>query len=524
MKRQYGIRIIVSLVLLTAGTTGAYWNPVGSPLDGCRDHERFGKSLALSADGMRLAVGAPVQYNVPGCARVFEWDGTTWNKMGLDIIGQSMNDDFGFCVSLSADGNRLAVGAPSCEFSIPVLGFVRVYDWTGSEWVQAGSTIYGDHIRQLFGSGVFLSADGQRLGIGAPTQYGTSDQNGTTRIYDWNGSAWVQVGDDIIGAAHEFARISSMSADGCRVAIAVPGNDDSGTNAGCTRIYEWNGSSWDQIGSNIRGETEYDDAGKCHLSSDGNRIVVSAMNADSDELDVGSVRVFDWNGYTWEQQGSTIYGEAGRDRGECRALSPNGNRLIIASIYHKETGYIRVFDWDGADWIQTGEAIYGENVDDRCGGSVLSADGSRLAVASYNYSGSYPYGGRVRVFDGESPAPAAGGTRGTFFAGMPRTVRPGDTFKCSVTLANPGPKSYMDTPLFVVLECYGEYFCLPDFSAYSHYSVDLVPGSMTVHAVPAFVWPSGAGTGAAVFYAAMTDPDMTHLFGEASALSFEWME
>ena len=54
--------------------------------------------------------------------------------------------------------------------------------------------------------------------------------SGHVRIYEWNGSSWVQQGQDIDGeAADDYSGGSvSMNASGDRVAIGAGGNDGNG--------------------------------------------------------------------------------------------------------------------------------------------------------------------------------------------------------------------------------------------------------------------------------------------------------
>ena len=53
----------------------------------------------------------------------------------------------------------------------------------------------------------------------------------------------------------------SMSAAGDRVAIGAYKNDGNGTDAGHVRIYKWNGTSWIQQGQDIDGEAAGDFSG-----------------------------------------------------------------------------------------------------------------------------------------------------------------------------------------------------------------------------------------------------------------------
>jgi hypothetical protein len=75
----------------------------------------FGESVSLSADGTTVANGA--SYNDDsatnaGHVRVYDWDGTNWTQRGQDIDGAAYGDYSGFAISLSDDGDSVAIGAP----------------------------------------------------------------------------------------------------------------------------------------------------------------------------------------------------------------------------------------------------------------------------------------------------------------------------------------------------------------------------------------------------------------------------
>jgi hypothetical protein len=60
------------------------------------------------------------------------------------------------------------------------------------------------------------------------------------RVYDWNGSAWIKVGDDIDGeaASDQSGYSVSLSSDGSRVAIGAYFNDGAnGIGSGHVRVY-----------------------------------------------------------------------------------------------------------------------------------------------------------------------------------------------------------------------------------------------------------------------------------------------
>jgi len=166
--------------------------------------------------------------------------GSAWVQVGADINGQAADDRSGTSVSLSADGSRVAIGAPRNDGAGSNAGHVRIYDLIGSVWVQVGADINGQAADDFSGTSVSLSADGSRVAIGAPLNgVAGSDDAGHVRIYGFNGSAWVRAGDDIDGeaAGDQSGGSVSLSADGSRVAIGAQFNGVAGSNAGHVRVY-----------------------------------------------------------------------------------------------------------------------------------------------------------------------------------------------------------------------------------------------------------------------------------------------
>ena len=72
------------------------------------------------------------------------------------------------------------------------------------------------------------------------------------------------------------------------MAIGAPLNDGNGSNSGHTRLYEWDGTSWVQLGADIDGEAAGDQSGySVSLSADGSRVAIGARFNDGN----GSMRV-----------------------------------------------------------------------------------------------------------------------------------------------------------------------------------------------------------------------------------------
>ena len=96
-----------------------------------------------------------------------------------------------------------------------------------------------------------------------------------------------QIGSDINGetTGDQSGRSVSSSSDGTIVAIGAWYNDGNGTSSGHVRVYSWDGSNWDQLGSDIDGEAADDGSGwSVSLSSDGTIVAIGARKNDANGL------------------------------------------------------------------------------------------------------------------------------------------------------------------------------------------------------------------------------------------------
>ena len=79
---------------------------------------------------------------------------------------------------------------------------------------------------------------------------------------DWINYNYTQLGGDIDGeAAGDYSGWSvSLSSDGSVVTIGAIGNDDNGSNSGHVRVYRYDGSSWNKLGEDLDGEAAGDES------------------------------------------------------------------------------------------------------------------------------------------------------------------------------------------------------------------------------------------------------------------------
>jgi len=378
-----------------------------------RQGARFGYSLSLSQDGNTLAVGAVFEGSgakgingnqnddsVPqsGAAYVFTRSGGAWSQQAYikasntgeagagDDLGDG--DQFGFSLSLSADGNTLAVGAISEDSGAKGIngdqndnsqmqaGGVYVYARTGTAWSQqAYVKAANSDTADLFGYSVGLSADGNTMAVAAYDEDGSSrvingpyDRmrrgSGAIYVFTRTGAAWAQQaylkasnaenGDSMgysVAISQDGNTIAAGAADeDClKPGINPPGCDDdvkTDKSTGAVYVFVRSGTMWSQqafIKASNPGEDDWFGA-RIALSGDGNSLAVGAQVEDGGAQgingkpgdtaeDAGALYLFRRSGAAWSQQayvkGSNT--KAYDEFGSAMALSRDGTLLAVSA-------------------------------------------------------------------------------------------------------------------------------------------------------------------------------------------------
>ncbi len=375
------ILFFLAMILFCFNITAQNWEQLGNEINGLNMDDYFGTKASLSSDGSTLAVGAPYNDengNKSGQIRVFNFDGTSWSQKGNNINGVT-NFDNTTLVELSADGATVAVGSDG-NYSLKA----RVFDYDGSDWILRGSPISGPD-GELAGGDMSLSADGNRIILSYP---GNSSFTGRISIYEWNGTSWNQLGLDINGnaAGDKFGRHVKFNTDGNTFITGTEYFPNPTDLYGQIRVYDYNGSAWIQRGNNIAGNQQYAALGSSvDISDDGNTIIAGEPGFTNSGSRVGRTRVFVWNGTEWMPKGSDIEGVSDRDKtGAVVTINSTGNVMATKGLGGggSEQGNVRMFQFNGSDWMQLGQTIVGGNGDTIGYGLDFSNTGNIISIGN----------------------------------------------------------------------------------------------------------------------------------------------
>lgn len=191
---------------------------------------RFGQSVAISADGTRIAVGAPAAGNGLGRVLVYQRGGAVWtdrNSANLVLAptpaaGETVQR-FGETVDLDASGN-VVIGAPRTDRAGATdAGSAYLFDAAGVQ--RAALAAATPATNELFGSAVAIDAG--LVAIGVPGTGSTAGSNrGAVATWTFDGSVAtagaVLVASDAAGNARFGA---SLALAGDLLAIGAPGRN-----------------------------------------------------------------------------------------------------------------------------------------------------------------------------------------------------------------------------------------------------------------------------------------------------------
>jgi cysteine-rich repeat protein len=365
--------------------------------------DSFSFSLALSADGSTLAVGAFAEDSSAtgingnqasdastdaGAVYVFTRSGTTWSQQAyVKASNTNAGDEFGFSVALSSDGSTMAVGAIHEDSSATGIngnqtndlasnsGAVYVFTRSGTTWsqqayVKASNTEAGD----AFGSDVALSSDGATLAVGADGEdSAATGVNGNQADNSAGGS----------GAAYIFTRSAGVWS---QQAYVKASNPNSGDDFGHDLVLSSDGSTL-AVGASLEASAATG---------------INGNQADNSATFAGAAYVFARSGATWSQQAyvKASNTNAGDRFGISLALSSNGSQLAVGAPLESgsttgingdqtnnaasDAGAAYRFVRSGSTWSQSAYVkASNTGMNDEFGFSVaLTADGSAMAVGA----------------------------------------------------------------------------------------------------------------------------------------------
>ena len=313
-------------------------------------------------------------------------------QVGQTITGDNADDRFGTYISLSDDGNRLAISSPKYNVN---QGMVKVYEYTTNQWTQLGTTITGTpgHVGQ-FGTGCTLSGDGTRFVCTIPNEYNDNEPTDTyagwVSVHEYDGTSWVQLGSDIKSTVQNenFGTDCDINESGNYVVYNARMNSDTGSRRGKVRVSKYDGTAWTLVGghSDMVGDTDDDHFGEqVKINGSGSIVAASALQQGGR----GYVKVYEYDGTAWNIRGTILEGLLTNSSfGNRIALSKDATHLAISDsappsiILHQP--YVQVYEYNNNNYTKKGYKIQNDilhvNVKSSALSLAISGDNTTLVI------------------------------------------------------------------------------------------------------------------------------------------------
>lgn len=248
-----------------------------------------GFARAVDIAGGNVFIGEPSNFHEPGAVYVFSKSGSDWEqKSRLMASDGSIGDNFG--ASVSADGNRVIVGASSANSRY---GAAYVFERSGSKWVEAAHlSIEGDTAASMFGTSVALS--GNVAFVGA---LGHAGGAGSVLVYQRsNRGKWTLATTIANPDTAQSGFGALIAAEGSTLAVTAGSRSGS-----AVYVFKKEGNDWNFSGTLSSQQADERSQFGSSIEIKGDHIYVGAPRTG---FAVGSVFVFGNEDGEWSQKGS----------------------------------------------------------------------------------------------------------------------------------------------------------------------------------------------------------------------------
>lgn len=404
---KYRILLIISLSLLGMIVNAQTYEQLGSDLTGA-PADNFGNTVASSADGNIIAASGPTEF-LRGEVKVYELSGNSLVQRGATLQGEADSDNFGKGLSMSADGSILAIGAPSNQASFGDFsnsGRIYVYEWVGSSYIQI-ATLDASASGESFGDAISISANGDILAVTAPFAAGGGSERGAVRVYERSGNDYLQFGSDLNGVQDNelFGNSIDIAVTATDTVLAVGAPSYSSVegdfdDSGQVRIYNFDGSAWSLMDS-FTGDLGALFGNDVSLSDDGSRLAVGTMVSLFSPINT-YFEVFEYT-TSWQLLGSRVTTNTFNDEfSRSLSLSRDGARLIVGAPGFVDpdspNGYVNIYEYATSDWNLL-DSIVGDASGDIFGTSVAATTtGEQFVVGAPLNGAGGETAGQVKVY------------------------------------------------------------------------------------------------------------------------------
>ncbi|MEA2091599.1 MAG: tetratricopeptide repeat protein [Campylobacterota bacterium] len=281
---------------------GKTWSETKLIASDAMTHNYFGTCVSISGDGTTVIVGAnggDGENKGSGLAYIYTKSGKTWRETKLTASDGKISEYFGYSLSISADGTTAIVGALLDDDYGLKSGSVYIYEKSGKDWIETKLRASDGTTDDWFGHSVSISADGTTVIVGALNDGDKGSKSGSVYIYEKSGKDWFETkltaSDGMAG--DKFGYSVSISANGNKVIVGAHDASANALKSGSSYIYTKSEAGWIETKVIASDGARYDNFGNSvSISRDATIAIVGAYNDSDKDLRNGSIYILGLSG------------------------------------------------------------------------------------------------------------------------------------------------------------------------------------------------------------------------------------
>ncbi|HYH74835.1 MAG TPA: LamG-like jellyroll fold domain-containing protein [Candidatus Saccharimonadales bacterium] len=316
---------------------GSRWELIGGQgVNGSWAPNAYEQVMSMASYGGKLYVGLGASAND---AEVWEWNGTTWTKIGGDSVNAGWGASYEEVSALASHGGYLYAGLGASAND------AEVWRYEGTTWTRIG----GDSVNSGWTTNfervsAFALFEGRLVaGLGASA--------GDGEVWQWSGSAWTRIGGDGVNSSWAnttYEQVETIVPYNGKLYVGLGASTDD------AEVWEWNGTTWTKVGG--------DDVGGSWASGTYER--VKSLVVYNGDLyaglgnTAGDGEVWQWNGTAWTRiAGNAINAGWGASIEQVESFSVFQGKLY-AGLGNTANADAYVYSWGNNAYLQSTQSTF----------------------------------------------------------------------------------------------------------------------------------------------------------------------
>ncbi|MCB0501215.1 MAG: hypothetical protein KDD32_00920, partial [Bacteroidetes bacterium] len=325
-----------------------------------------------------------------GAAYFYNYDGTIWNEIQKVIPADAFANDDLFGAEVDISGNYAIIGGNRNDENGSQSGAAWIYGYDGSSWILYQKLLASDGaLNDRFGDGVAISGNFAVVGA-AYANVGANSAAGAAYVYYFNGTTWEEsqiiTASDAASSDHFGWGISLF---GSLLAISASDDDNAnGTSAGAVYIFEYDGSTWNEVQKIITPDGTGQDYFGTEVVILEDYLFASSINNDNaNGSNAGAVYVYERSGATYGLAQKLLASDGAAEDWFGHQIDATNDILVVGTRQNDDqgtnSGSTYLFKNNGSSWVEMDNFLASDGSANTYFGHDVAVSDNHIVIGRY---------------------------------------------------------------------------------------------------------------------------------------------